>query len=83
MVNPDIGNEYPSGGNSPGGNIVTGNTNYGIYNKTNHPIKAEKNWWGAAAGPKWSGNNTTTGDRVYWDKANGTIDFYPWLSAAP
>jgi parallel beta-helix repeat protein len=83
VVNPDIGNEYPSGGNSPGGNIVTGNTNYGIRNKTNHPIKAEKNWWGDVAGPKWSGNNTTTGDRVYWDNANGTIDFYPWLSAAP
>jgi parallel beta-helix repeat protein len=83
LVNPDIGNEYPSGGNSPGGNIVTGNTNYGIRNKTNHPIKAEKNWWGDVAGPKWSGNNTTTGDRVYWDNANGTIDFYPWLSAAP
>jgi parallel beta-helix repeat protein len=83
LVNPDIGNEYPSGGNSPGGNIVTDNTNYGIRNKTNHPIKAEKNWWGDVAGPKWSGNNTTTGDRVYWDNANGTIDFYPWLSAAP
>lgn len=83
VVNPDIGNEYPSGENSPGGNEITGNTNYGVRNKTNHPIKAEKNWWGDAAGPKWSGNNTTTGDRVYWDNANGTIDFYPWLSAAP
>jgi parallel beta-helix repeat protein len=81
VVNPDIGNEYPSGESSPGGNEITGNTNYGIRNKTNHPIKAEKNWWGDAAGPKWSGNNTTTGDRVYWDNANGTIDFYPWLSA--
>jgi parallel beta-helix repeat protein len=83
VVNPDIGNEYPSGESSPGRNKITGNTNYGIRNKTNHPIKAEKNWWGDVAGPKWSGNNTTTGDRVYWDNANGTIDFYPWLSAAP
>jgi parallel beta-helix repeat protein len=83
VVNPDIGNEYPSGESSPGGNKITDNTNYGIRNKTNHPIKAEKNWWGDAAGPKWSGNTTTTGDRVYWDNANGTIDFYPWLTAAP
>ena len=83
VVNPDIGNEYPSGESSPGGNEITGNTNYGIRNKTNHPIKAEKNWWGDAAGPKWSGNTTTTGDRVYWDNANGTIDFYPWLTIAP
>jgi parallel beta-helix repeat protein len=83
VVNPDIGNEYPSGESSPGRNKITGNTNYGIRNKTNHPIKAEKNWWGDVAGPKWSGNNTTTGDRVYWDNANGIIDFYPWLSAAP
>jgi parallel beta-helix repeat protein len=82
VVNPDIGNEYPSGESSPGRNEITGNTNYGIRNKTNHPIKAEKNWWGDAVGPKWSGNNTTTGDRVYWDNANGTIDFYPWLTIA-
>jgi parallel beta-helix repeat protein len=82
VVNPDIGNEYPLGGDSPGGNEITGNTNYGIRNKTNHSIKAEKNWWGDAAGPKWSGNNTTTGDRVFWDNViNGTINFYPWLTA--
>jgi len=83
VVNPDIGNEHPSGESSPGGNEITGNTSYGIRNKTNHPLKAEKNWWGDAAGPKWSGNNTTNGDRVYWDNANGTIDFYPWLTVIP
>ena len=82
VVNPDIGNEYPSGGNSPGGNIVTGNKNYGIYNETNHSIKAEKNWWGVSTGPKYPGNSSSSGDWAYWTKG-GDIDFYPWLTIAP
>ena len=83
LVNPDIGNEYPSQGQSAGGNEITGNNNYGIYNKTNHKINAENNWWGDTNGPICSGNTTTTGDRVYWDVAGGIINFFPWLSVAP
>ena len=83
LVNPDIGNEYPSQGQSAGRNKITGNNNYGIYNKTNHRINAENNWWGDTNGPIWSGNTTTTGDRVYCDVAGGIINFFPWLSVAP
>ncbi|MBE3113265.1 MAG: hypothetical protein IMZ49_01415, partial [Actinobacteria bacterium] len=83
LVNPDIGNEYPSEGQSAGWNKIIGNKNYGIYNKTNHKINAESNWWGDTKGPLWSGNTTTAGDRVYWDVADGIINFFPWLSVAP
>jgi len=83
-VNPDIGNEYPSEGQSAGQNKITGNNNYGIYNKTNQKINAVNNWWGDVAGPIWYGNSATTGDRVYWDfTTGGIIDFFPWLSIAP
>lgn len=82
-VNPDIGRENPVIGESAGGNKITGNTNYGVWNKTSHKIKAEKNWWGDANGPICSGNPAITGDRVYWDTADGIIDFYPWLSTEP
>jgi len=83
LVNPDIGNEYPSQGQSAGRNKIIGNNNYGIYNKTNQKINAESNWWGDTKGPLWSGNTTTAGDRVYWDIADGIINFFPWLSVAP
>ena len=76
-VNPDLG-----GGDSGGigGNNISGNKNYGVYNKTNHLIKAEYNWWGDTKGPKYPGNNSSAGDWVYWNQSNGVIDFEPWLS---
>jgi len=80
LVNPDIGG---GDGQSDGQNKIVGNISYGVCNQTNHNIMAKNNWWGDANGPIWSGNTTTTGDRVYWDVAGGIINFFPWLSVAP
>ena len=82
-VKPDIGNEYPSEGQSAGGNKITGNKNYGIYNKTNQTINAVNNWWGDAAGPKYPGDFSSSGDRVYWSETGGDIIFDPYLKTEP
>jgi len=82
-VKPDIGNEYPSEGQSAGGNKITGNKNYGIYNKTNQTINAVNNWWGDAAGPKYPGDFSSSGDRVYWSETGGDIIFDPYLETEP
>ncbi len=80
VVNPDLG-----GGDegSKGENIISGNSINGVNNETPHPIKAENNWWGDANGPKYPGNNSSSGDWVYWNQVNGTIDFDPWLTNLP
>ncbi len=79
-VNPDIGGGE---GGSAGKNNITGSLIHGVSNKTTHNIMAENNWWGDANGPKYPGNSSSSGDRVYWDNADGIIDFDPWLSTAP
>ncbi|MBC8499143.1 MAG: right-handed parallel beta-helix repeat-containing protein [Candidatus Atribacteria bacterium] len=79
-VNPDIG-----GGDrkSDGQNKITGNYIHGVSNKTTRNIYAKYNWWGAAAGPKYPGNNSSSGDWAYWDKAGGNIIFTPHLIIEP
>lgn len=79
-VNPDLGGGFRG---STGGNNISGNNNYGVYNKTPHPIKAENNWWGDVNGPKYPGNNSNNGDWAYWSQSNGVIDFDPWLAIMP
>ncbi|GAB4115856.1 MAG: hypothetical protein Kow00103_10950 [Candidatus Caldatribacteriota bacterium] len=80
VVNPDLGG---GDGESKGENIISGNSIHGVNNKTPHPIKAENNWWGDTDGPKYPGNNSSSGDWVYWNQVNGTIDFDPWLTNIP
>ena len=72
-VNPDIGNEYPSEGQSAGGNKITGNNNYGIYNKTNHKVNAVNNWWGDADGPKYPFHTSSSGDWIYWSETGAIL----------
>jgi len=81
-VNPDIGG---GDGQSNGQNKITGNYIHGVSNKTTHNIYAKYNWWGDAAGPKYPGNNSSSGDWVYWDttKKQGPIDFSSYLSVEP
>jgi parallel beta-helix repeat protein len=79
-TNPDIGGGAQYG---IGQNKIAGNTSNGVRNITNHNIFAKYNWWGDAAGPKYPGNNSSSGDWAYWSATGGDIDFYPWLSADP
>lgn len=80
IVDPDIG-----GGNrgSEGKNKITGNNIHGVSNKTPHVIKALNNWWGDAAGPKYPGNSSGSGDWIYWSKTGGDIIFTPHLITEP
>jgi hypothetical protein len=79
-TNPDIGGGIKNG---VGQNKITGNSNYGIYNQTNHKINAVNNWWGDAAGPKYPGDFSSSGDRVYWSETGGDIIFDPYLKTEP
>ena len=79
LVDPDIGGGE---GGSAGKNNITGNYIHGVSNKTTHSIMALNNWWGDAAGPKYPGNNSSSGDWAYWDNVNnkaGAIKFDPYL----
>ncbi|HBY56672.1 MAG TPA: hypothetical protein DEG96_02235 [Candidatus Atribacteria bacterium] len=80
LVNPDLGGGERG---SVGENSITGNSIHGVSNEAPHTIKAENNWWGDAAGPKYPGNNSSSGDWAYWSQSDGDIDFDPWLSTAP
>ena len=78
-ANPDIGGGAKGG---IGKNNITGNTSNGIINMTNHNIFAKYNWWGDTAGPKYPGNNSSSGDWAYWDNVNnedGAIIFEDYL----
>jgi len=80
LVNPDIGD---GDGQSDGQNKIIGNNIHGVSNKTTHNIYTKYNWWGDAAGPKYPGNSSSSGDWVYWDKAGGDIIFEDYLSIEP
>ena len=78
-TNPDIGGGAKGG---IGKNNITGNTSNGIINMTDHNIFAKYNWWGDANGPKYPGNNSSSGDWAYWDDVNnktGAIIFEDYL----
>ncbi|PKP54777.1 hypothetical protein CVT91_18300, partial [Candidatus Atribacteria bacterium HGW-Atribacteria-1] len=78
-TNPDIGGGAKGG---IGKNNITGNTSNGVCNMTNHNIFAKYNWWGDANGPKYPGNNSSSGDWAYWDNVNnktGAIIFEDYL----
>ncbi len=78
-TNPDIGGGAKGG---IGKNNITGNTSNGIINMTDHNIFAKYNWWGDANGPKYPGNNSSSGDWAYWDDVNnktGDIIFEDYL----
>jgi len=81
-TNPDIGGGTKDG---VGQNKIVGNKTHGVSNKTTNNIVAKYNWWGDAAGPKYPGNNSSSGDWAYWDttKKQGPIDFSPYLSVEP
>ncbi len=76
-VNPDTGG---GAGQSDGQNKITGNSIHGVSNKTTHNIYAKYNWWGASTGPKYPGNNSSSGDWVYWSETGGDIIFTPHLT---
>jgi len=80
LVNPDIGG---GDGRSDGQNKITGNFIHGVTNETTHNIMAKNNWWGDAAGPKYPGNASSSGDWAFWDKAGGNIIFSPYLITEP
>ena len=42
-----------------------------------------KSWWGDTAGPKYPGNNSSSGDWAYWGETDGDIIFNPHLTAEP
>ena len=81
-TNPDIGGGTKDG---VGQNKIVGNKTHGVSNKTTNNIVAKYNWWGDATGPKYPGNNSSSGDWAYWDttKKQGPIDFSPYLSVEP
>lgn len=79
-VNPDIGGVD---GGSAGKNNIAGNYIHGVSNKTTHNIMAKNNWWGDAAGPKYPGNNSSSGDWAYWSVTGGDIIFEPYLTTEP
>ena len=79
-VNPDIGGVE---GGSAGKNNISGNYIHGVRNKTTHNIYAKYNWWGDTAGPKYPGNNSSSGDWAYWSETGGDIIFNPHLTAEP
>jgi len=81
-TNPDIGGGARGG---IGRNNIFGNTTtlHGVSNMTDHNIYAKYNWWGDAAGPKYPGNNSSSGDWAYWDDDNnkaGAIIFEDYLT---
>jgi len=84
LVDPDIGS---GDGQSDGQNRITGNSIYGVSNKTTHNIYAKYNWWGDAAGPKYpnnpDGNVALLSDWAYWSKTGGDIIFTPHLTTEP
>ena len=55
-------------------NDITGNTNYGVYNRRTTTIDAADNWWGDASGP--SGVGPGSGDPV-----SDYVVYTPWLEA--
>jgi len=81
-TNPDIGGGVKDG---VGQNKIAGNKTHGVSNKTTHNIYAKYNWWGDTAGPKYPGNNSSSGDWAYWDtkQGQGPIDFSLYLSVEP
>ena len=80
LVNPDIGG---GAGQSDGQNKISGNIVDGVSNESNHNIYAKYNWWGDAAGPKYPGNSSSSGDWVYWSETSGDIIFIPYLTVEP
>lgn len=79
-TNPDIGGGVKNG---VGQNKIAGNSIHGVSNKTTHNIMAKNNWWGDTNGPKYPGNNSSSGDWAYWSETGGDIIFEPYLTTEP
>jgi len=60
------------------GQIFAGNTQWGVLNNSVTFLDAGRNWWGSADGPRWSGNTTSTGDKI-----SERVNFDPWLTERP
>lgn len=46
-------------------------------------VDARQNWWGAASGPRASGNPNGTGAAIEWDATRSQVLYDPWLTSAP
>jgi len=79
-TNPDIGGGTKGG---VGENKIVGNKTHGVNNKTTYNIMAKNNWWGDAAGPKYPGNSSSSGDWAYWSETGSEIIFTPHLTTEP
>lgn len=59
--------------------VIANNSQYGVWNETQHAYDFQKNWWGDPTGPyHYYQNPTGTGNKI-----NGDLSFVPWLTSAP
>ncbi len=67
------------------GNIIMGNTSYGIYHTGNNVINAIYNYWGDSSGPLDSSDDRATGGLYnpngIGNRVSDKVNYYPWTFA--
>ncbi|MGD9975561.1 MAG: right-handed parallel beta-helix repeat-containing protein, partial [Desulfatirhabdiaceae bacterium] len=61
------------------GNVIEGNTNWGILNQNSFEVDARSNWWGDKSGPY----HATLNAAGLGDKVSDGVLFEPWLLTPP